>query len=205
MIQCICGLPGNGKTLYAVWLAHELISQGRRVATNIEITGSFPYADQIYRIGCDNYPIVSKEGCYFNWFPGETVFIIDEADAYFDSEDWGKIASQNKLYLKQHRKRGDDVIFLLQYPTNLWVRIRRMVNEWVWCRKDGELNIGQGFIDSMIYSMLPEKMRRFRRASYVNETMLPNQFIRGGHFTFAEAEQIYGWYKTEQLIGAVTF
>jgi zonular occludens toxin Zot len=204
VIQCICGLPGEGKTIYAVWLVEQLVRQGRRVVTNIELKTDHPAYDRVYSIGSDDYPVVSDKGCFFNHFPPGSVYVIDEADVYFDASDHGKTPQQVRLYFKQHRKRRDDVVLIVQYPANLYVRIRRLVNEWVWCYRDGAIN-GLPGVAGLLLKVLPKRFHRFNRNTYALESMQHNSLIRSGYITTKEASAMYDWYTTEQLIGDCSF
>ncbi len=215
MIQVVCGLPGEGKTLYCSWLIEQLACvQSRRVVTNIELTEKHKAYELAYRIdypdpenpGVIKYPIVSHEGCFFNWFDdGQgSVFVIDEADIFFDASDHAKILKQVKIYFKQHRKRKDDIILIVQFPENLWVRIRRLVNEWVWCYRDSKLNPPPG-IPGFLFDFIPDDLLRFNRNTYAKASMQPASLIRSGYITTAEARKLYGTFVTEQLIGDVSF
>lgn len=202
MITCVCGLPGEGKSLYLVWLINQMSKSGRLVATNVALKPAHPSFDKVLRIDTDDYPIVSRTKCFFSYLPPGCVVVIDEADIYFDSTDHAKIVEQVRIYFKQHRKRGDTVILCCQRPANLWVRIRRLVAEWVWCHKDGGVDAGQmGFL----WYCVPHCLKRFRRASFAGETMKPGDLVRSASFTMREAEEMYGWYETEQLIGTTDF
>lgn len=201
MITCVCGLPGEGKSLYLVWLINQFAQAGRLVATNLELLPAHPAYDKVIRIDTEDYPVVSMNRCFFSYLPPGCVVVIDEADIYFDATDHAKIVSQVRIYFKQHRKRGDTVILCCQRPANMWVRIRRLVGEWIWCHKDGGSDQAVGFV----WYLIPKFMHRFRRASFAGETMRQTDFIRAASFSMKEAQQMYGWYKTEQLIGTSEF
>ena len=202
MITCVTGLPGEGKTLFVVWMIKQFVDQGRIVATNIQLTKDHPSYADVLEIGTEEYPILGENKAFWTYLPKGCVIVIDEADVYFDSVDHGKMSRQSRIYFKQHRKRGDTLILTVQRPANLYVRIRRLVGEWVWCRRDGP-HLKDSF--GWVWFLIPKRFYRFRRTSFAGEKMHKDDFIRSSHFTQAEAEVLYDWYTTEQLIGTSEF
>ena len=202
MITCVCGLPGEGKSLYLVWLINQFAQAGRVVATNVDLRPECPAYDKVFKIDTDDYPICEINKCFFTYLPPGCVVVIDEADVYFDASDHAKIVEQCRIYFKQHRKRGDTVVLCCQRPANLWVRIRRLVGEWVWCHRDGP---GDQLAMGWWWYLIPKAMWRFRRCSFAGESMREMDQLRSAYFSMGEAEQLYGWYYTEQLIGDTSF
>ena len=188
-----------------MWLCAQLASRGRVVATNIELKSDHPYYDRICRIGTDDTPIVDDDKQFWSYIKRPCTYIIDEADIFYDCRDHSKTARQFDVYLKQHRKRRDDVVFIVQYPDNLYVRIRRLTQEWVWCYKDGGVNIAGDIQGWMMRTFIPERFWRFRRTYFGHAKMRASDVTRTGYFTFAEASEMFGWYRTDQLIGQGDF
>lgn len=203
MIQAVCGHLGSGKTLYCVWQIHQLALQGRPVATNIDLTPQHPAYDYVVKIGGDDAPIVGEDGCFFNYMPPGVDYVIDEGDVWFDCQEYHKIATQVRLYFKQMRKREDRMIMTIQAPENLWNRIRRLCQDWVWCHKDTP-GMDGGF-RGLAARLVPQKYHRFSRSHFSASAMLPRQFQRGGHFRFHEAAEMFTWYETKQLLGDCSF
>ena len=197
MIQVIGGDQGSGKSLYACWLIEQAWRKGERIATNIELTPQHPAYADVYYIGEGEYPILDQDRglAFFNHMPRRTRYIIDEADIWFDSEDWGKLKGPMKWYLKQQGKRGDNVHLIVQDFANLWVKARRLCHEWCWCYRDGPLGSMFGGVTGWL---LPSSFQQFRRSTFKQPDMKPFQHIRDGSMSIEQGEKMYGWYITEQ-------
>lgn len=208
MITCISGLPGGGKSLYAIWLMAQLDKRGKRVATNISITPKHPAYSRVFEIGSEKYPIVGNGKAFFSYFPRDkrgisgVNYFIDEADIELDSNAWKEMPDQLRLYFKQHRKVGDNVFLITQNPMWLYNRARDLVQEFIWCSRDSSVTPGA---TRLLMRLIPESMLRFRRMSFSHIDMKPSTFIREGYFTTKEAEQYFQWYRTEQLLGDMDF
>ena len=208
MIQCICGPTGGGKSLYAVWLMHQLAKSGRRIATNIELTDKHPAYNQVFKIGTEQFPILDKDKAFFSYFPRDARghsgmnYFIDEADIDLDCTYWNSMADQVRIYFKQHRKLKDNIFLIVQDPNFLYNRIRSLVHEYVWCTMDGDLSWAG---NRLLMHLIPKHYWRYRRASFSHIDMKPTHLLRTGSMSFAEGQRYWSWYKTEQLIGNCEF
>ncbi|MEM9346210.1 MAG: zonular occludens toxin domain-containing protein [Planctomycetota bacterium] len=208
MITCIAGDPGGGKSLYSIWLMNELAKVGKKVATNIELRPAHPSYKKIFRIGTESHPILGEDRAFWNYFPRDKRgfsymnYFIDEADIDLDATEWKDMAKPVRLYFKQHRKYKDNIWLITQNPNWLYNRVRDLVREFVWCDHDDYTSPGLG---RALKYIIPQSMMRYRRRSFRDIKMTPSTLVRTGHFTNAEAEELYNWYYTEQIIGQSEF
>lgn len=214
MNTVIAGGLGDGKTLYALEIMEQMVARGRIVLTNIELTPRCPFYDRVVSIGRvgDEIPVLeeietlgrrgrSKEEIPYRAFwhyiarvPG-CVVVIDEADMWFDCTDHSKLGRDLRAYLKMARKLKHDLYFIVQHVSNLYVRIRRLSHQFVVCWNKGSRDwlFREGW--------LPRKWAPFERAAYPSEDIVPGTEIAYGRISYEEAKVMFGWYRTDQLVG----
>ena len=110
MITLLTGVPGSGKTLYAVWLAEKLQNDGREVFTDIAgYKGGLAAPDD------------------WRQCPAGSVIIYDECQNRFPAIGRGR--SQNELItaMETHRHLGLDLILITQRPGKLHHDVRAVV------------------------------------------------------------------------------
>jgi len=203
MIKGVTGLPGSGKSLYLLWVIWQAVRSGRPVATNIELTPNCPFSDDVILLDdSSEYPVFVQRGketrAFWHFMPPGVLYVIDEADNYFDSMDFTRLheaGNDVRLYFKQHRKRGDDLVLAVQNLDNLWARIRRMVQSWVIC--------DWNYRSRPLFKYFPIRWSKFVREEYGHESMREGTFLSAGFFSYREAQELFGWYRTEQLIGDI--
>jgi hypothetical protein len=61
------------------------------------------------------------------------LYVIDEAHLHFGSRDWAKTGKSAMFYLSQHRKMGDNVIFVTQSWKNVDAQFRRVAQDFTVC------------------------------------------------------------------------
>jgi len=212
MLKCVCGFPGHGKSLYALYVMLEGLKAGFDVATNIKLLDACPFKDRVIYLDDDKYPVFRlprKERmlngklepaveykAFWHYMPPRVLYVLDELDKYMDSADFMKLhdlADDASAYLTQHEKFGDEIVWIAQNVQNAWVRLRRMTPLWVSCQWNRKL--------SPVIASLPISMSRFIRAEYVGERMAESDQIATGHFTYREASMMFGWYRRTQLLG----
>lgn len=116
MMRLITGVPGAGKSLFAVSEIIKMVKEGRKVFTNIagmDYEGVFPLEDTDWR----NYP----EG---------SLIVYDEAHQIFRAT--GRPGLSNDPVISEmdmHRHRGYDLWFSTQFPGKVHHEIRRMCDE----------------------------------------------------------------------------
>lgn len=82
------GVPGSGKTTFAAWLTKHDLKKGRKVWSNVPITGA-------YKVDCQE-----DLGRYM--ITGGRV-IIDEAGIDFNNRDFKAFSKQQLKFFKYHR------------------------------------------------------------------------------------------------------
>lgn len=117
MIYLITGVPGSGKTLYAIRLILEWQKQGRTV-----------YAD----IDGINIPNVLPSPQDWRDTPEGSVVIYDECQKIFPSTGRAGVAEDERLRaLETHRHSGHDLVFITQAPTFVHHHIRKLVGKHI--------------------------------------------------------------------------
>lgn len=203
MVTVLCGKPGDGKTLYAVWQLAVAACAGRPCATNIRLTPEHPGYDRICLLDDDEGKCPVYEGkppnhrAFWHYLPPGTFVVIDEADWYFDCTDHSAMARDVRQYLKQHRKRGDDIVFIVQNVQNLYVRIRRLAAKFI----VAEWN----YRTERIWRWFPITWSRFLRSEFSSDLFAASTHLGDGHFSYGEAQRLFTWYRTDQLIGDTHF
>lgn len=116
MMRLITGVPGAGKTLFAVSEIVKAVKDGRTVFTNIEgmdLEGVYPLDDRDWR----NYPDGS-------------LIVYDEAHQVFRATGRPGLSDDPVISdMDMHRHRGFDLWFITQFPTKVHHEIRNMVDE----------------------------------------------------------------------------
>src|SRR4051812_30452061 len=93
MIEAIVGLPGSGKTLWAVHRLLQAKKRGRHALANfLSRTGSWDFG-----LWAD---IAEAGNC---------LAVIDEAHMWFSARTWTKTNQLELSYFQQHRKEGVDL------------------------------------------------------------------------------------------------
>lgn len=164
MITTIVGLPGGGKSYYAVrTLVTCLIETEKIVITNLPIDRGalaqylhekYAFPDDLnnrlrlldddeiaefYRFQTVTGPRNEKPshaGLYDNPEPigRDICYLIDEAHIKFDARNWSKIGPDLTFYASQHRKLRHDCYFITQDAAFLESRLRALSQEFHRCR-----------------------------------------------------------------------
>lgn len=72
-----------------------------------------------------------------NW-DGGILYAIDEAHEFFNARQWAETGVDALHYLSQHRKLGDEVLFITQHVRNVDTQLRRVAQDFSYiknCRK----------------------------------------------------------------------
>lgn len=118
MMTLVTGLPGRGKTLYAVQLVREAVNVGRKVYCDIE-----GLKVPVEPIGDD-----------FDWrdTPPGSLVVFDEAHRRFPSSGKGGPSKVDQVNaLDTHRHTGHDFVYVTQYPRKVDRVIRELVDRHV--------------------------------------------------------------------------
>ncbi|WP_407473008.1 zonular occludens toxin domain-containing protein [Xanthomonas campestris pv. raphani] len=113
MIYLVTGMPGNGKTLYAVDFIKKAVEKGRKVYTDIKgltLAGVEPAPDD------------------WRTLPDGSLVVYDEAHKRFPAFK-GKGRSPLKVVqdMDEHRHRGFDMMFITQWPDKIDSELFRLV------------------------------------------------------------------------------
>lgn len=229
-ILVVAGDPGNGKGIFAMSLVEQFCKARRPLYTNIRLTPQCPYYDQVVLVddadddAKSEAPVyrgvpphrdrlgklvpASADYCAF-WhymLPGSAL-ILDEADTYFDCTDHSVMGRDVRLFLKQHRKLGLDLIFIVQRIENLYIRIRRLTQRFIVCEWNWRsMRMFQrifapmaGFLTGSESSAM--RLSKFMRSEFSSETLSPSSYLGDGAISYREAQKYFTWYTTEQLLG----
>jgi hypothetical protein len=117
MITLITGLPGNGKTLYALsWLKERAEKEGRTV----------------YYSGIADCKIPGwVEGDPEKWMelPKGSIIVIDEVQRVMRPRQHGTKVPEFVAALETHRHLGVDLVLITQHPMLLDSNVRRLVGQ----------------------------------------------------------------------------
>lgn len=115
MIYLITGMPGNGKTLYAVEFIRDAVKKGRAVYSDIKgltLEGVQPAPDD------------------WRTLPDGSLVVYDEAHKRFPSyKGKGRSPLQVVQDMDEHRHRGFDLMFITQWPDKIDGELFRLVGE----------------------------------------------------------------------------
>lgn len=116
MIRIITGLPGAGKTLFALWYVQR------------EFRGREVYYDGIEGL---RLPWSELEGGGKEWagVPDGSVVVIDEAQRIFRTRGVGAVVPAHVQGLETHRHRGIDLVLITQHPKLIDTHVRRLCGE----------------------------------------------------------------------------
>lgn len=118
MMTLVTGLPGRGKTLYAVQLVREAVTSGRKVYSDIEGL----------KIPHEVIPPPEEPWDWRDTPPGSLI-VYDEAHRRFPSSGRaGPSPDEQVNRLDTHRHSGHDFVFITQYPGKLHKVIRDLVD-----------------------------------------------------------------------------
>lgn len=122
MITIITGIPGTGKTTYAVWLTYNYYKRDDvHIISNID---SFAADEQIDDNNFSSFILGRDWESYSQTVGKKLIFIIDEAQRFYGNAGMDRL-NQNKLFffLEYHRHYGADVYLITQSHYNLHKRV----------------------------------------------------------------------------------
>lgn len=126
MITLITGVPGAGKTLYAV----DQILQPEAKA------GRQLYVDGIPDLLVTHEPAPDPLD-WPSWAPQGAHIVIDEVQRIWRPESAGKAVPPSIAELETHRHRGLDFTIMTQHPNLIHSNVRRLVGRHIHVRRTG--------------------------------------------------------------------
>lgn len=124
MITLITGVPGAGKTLYAV---DQILTPESKSERAIYVDG-IPDLQLRHEVAPDplNWP---------TWAPDGAHIFIDEVQRIWRPEAAGKLIPDSIAQLETHRHRGLDFTILTQHPSLIHSNVRRLVGRHIHVRR----------------------------------------------------------------------
>jgi|SRR5450830_221897 len=116
MLQLITGLPGNGKTLYALAYVKQWAAQEHRT---------------VFYSGIAELTLDWTEIAADKWYdcPPNSIVVIDECQRVFRPRSLGAQVPEHVARLETHRHQGLDIILITQHPMLADAAIRRLVGK----------------------------------------------------------------------------
>lgn len=146
MITLITGVPGSGKTLYAI----------NYIKTKSEKESRAVYCSGIPELTLGWFDLENAE----EWYkcPAGSIIVIDECQRVFRPRPAGKQVPESISRFETHRHEGFDVFLITQHPQLIDTNIRRLVgqhfhvirkfglqactvNEWASCHEINKTNV----------------------------------------------------------------
>lgn len=124
MITLITGVPGAGKTLYAV---SQILLPESKTERPIFVDG---IPDLIPR-----HEIAPDVLDWPNWAPQGAHIFIDEVQRIWRPESAGKLPHPSIAELETHRHRGLDFTIMTQHPSLVHANVRRLVGKHIHVRR----------------------------------------------------------------------
>lgn len=169
MITNITGLPGNGKTLYALnWVKAKAEKENRPVYYNGIPDLKLPW------LQLDNAEDWHK-------LPAGAIVVIDECQRVFRPRPSGSAVPLHVSELETHRHKGIDLVLITQHPQLLDTNVRRLV--------------GQHFHVVRKFGMARASIFEWGQIKEPTKAAI-KEAVR---HEFAYPRESFGWYKSAEL------
>ena len=148
MVITINGIPGSGKNVLATKLAIKHYKKENNIIRKIirKILHQEIIVNNVY----STYPILlkkyskrsKKQDIYtnrttlydlvpYNRFKKDALIIVDETQAFYDSEDHKEFPKEISVFNQFHRHFDvDDIIYITQHPSRLMKKLRILCSEY---------------------------------------------------------------------------
>lgn len=148
MVTCISGIPGSGKNVYATYLAkkhfkkeNSLLRKLFRKLTHKEIImnnvySTYPILLKKYFKRSKKKDIYSNRVTIFDLVPDNrykknALIIIDETQAFFDSEEYKEFPKEIAIFNQFHRHFDiKDIYYISQHPSRIMKKLRILTSEF---------------------------------------------------------------------------
>lgn len=222
MLILVTGVPGSGKSLYAVQLLQNYIDANQKLIEE----GKPPR--EIYS-DIDGLTIEGVKQSPSDWrdCPDGSIVFYDECQQKFGPDGQGRSSRPDIQELETHRHRGFDIILITQHPKLLHAHIRRLIGRHYQIfrmhggetakifQRDGQMDIDKVTSlekqDNFMWSYNKDLYDKYKSATvHTHKKQLPHWFKRsligvsamliillvGGYFTI---NFFTGNYFTEKL------
>jgi len=170
MIIVISGVPGTGKTLFALDYVLENFSD-RSIYYN-HIDGlKLPWTE---------FEDAKK------WFdlPEGSVIVIDEAHQVFEKTDGKSTPPRHISLLDEHRHHGYDIVLITQHPQDLNTYVRNRMGKFL-------------LLERPVHQ--PEKCTVYEWPRYESHFHIPDVRQKASSYTFNYPKKLYDQYKSATL------
>ncbi|MDR2239276.1 MAG: zonular occludens toxin domain-containing protein [Zoogloeaceae bacterium] len=169
MITCITGLPGNGKTLYALnWVKEKSEKENRPVYYNGISDLKLPWLEFDKP---EDWPTL----------PTGAIIVIDECQRVFRPRANGAHVPLHVSELETHRHKGVDIVLITQHPQLIDVNVRRL--------------IGQHFHVVRKFGMARASIFEWGKVTDVTKATIKD----ATRYEFAYPQESFKWYKSAEL------
>lgn len=136
MIRAITGLPGEGKTCFAVQhvILAELMRGDRRIYSNIEWHDDEIEAfclNEGYEVDTQRLKLLTddKISKFWDWVSDDSLIVLDEVAEHFNSQAWKDIGPVAGTWARQHRKLGHEAYLVVQDLSHIFKQFRDLIAE----------------------------------------------------------------------------
>jgi len=123
MIHLITGVPGSGKTLYALNYVVDMAKKGAEVE-GVKVERPV-YYDGISNLKLPWVPL--DDATKWMACPPASIIVLDEAQRIFRLRSVGAAVPEHVAALETHRHGGVDIVIITQHPKLLDTNVRRLV------------------------------------------------------------------------------
>lgn len=130
MITLLTGLPGNGKTLFAIWMVEAYrIKENKRLEEESKRTGCALVVREVFYSGITDLTLPWTVIDPTKWFecPHGSIIVTDEAQDTFPVKANGSQLPEHYELLAKHRHQGYDLFVITQHPTLIHNFVRKLV------------------------------------------------------------------------------
>lgn len=172
MIHLITGLPGHGKTHYAVELLVKRLNDDQDA-----LRPCFANINDLNHVKLNSNPLDDP----IDWYnlPDSSIIVIDEAQRWFRPRANGATVPEHVSRLETHRHQGFDIIMITQGPKLIDANVRALTDRHTHC-----------------FTPFGSKMRQLFKYEGVNDNPLPSTVkVHQGEKTVISSK-VFGYYKS---------
>jgi zona occludens toxin len=171
-ITLFTGLPGNGKTLRALWQIKVAAEKEKRTV----------YYDGINIIDTVALPWIKFDAKEWMKLPPKSMIVIDEAQDTFPAKANGSVLPDYYNDLAKHRHHGFDIFLITQHPSLIHNFVRKLVQHH--------------FHSVRKFGLERAKVWEWNAANDSPEK--PSSHKNAVLHSFKFPKEVYGWYKSAE-------